>query len=390
MSFSLSPYEIYQVLILLGLMMLSGNLFINLFVFRRPPLASKDHLKETPLISVCIPARNEALNIGNLLRSLSEQDYPTFEVIVLNDRSEDDTAFVLESYQERLPQLRVINGEPLPAGWVGKCWACHQLSQVARGQYLLFTDADTQFVPQTLSTCVAHAQGTDAALLSLWPAQIAGTWSEKLIIPMVYLLLLVFLPHVLVNSLKNPGLGAANGQFIFFRRKEYDALGGHERVKGHLVEDVGLSRACLSEGFKLVNADGSELVMCRMYHRFADLWEGFTKNLRAAFEKQVGAFVFFGILQMFFFVLPFGFLVRQILCCGWAGLISLSGLLILAQIILIYGIRLVFAVNYKQSIIWAFAHPVGQILALVIALNSWRRTSFSSKGVTWKGRSYHS
>ncbi|MDL5050329.1 glycosyltransferase [Oscillatoria amoena NRMC-F 0135] len=289
---------VYAGVTMAALLMLWGNLLVNLFIFRRPPVVSASVLgSPAPLVSVCVPARNEALRIGNLLRSLAAQDYPDFEVIILNDRSEDDTTAVLQAWQNDIPRMRVMAGESLPRGWVGKCWACHQLSREARGHYILFTDADTILHPQCLSSAVQFAQAHDAALTSLWPRQVAGTWSEKLIIPFVYQLLLVFLPHALVNRISHAGLGAANGQFVLFRRSDYDALGGHEAVRNHLVEDVALARATLAAGRKLLNVDGTELVSCRMYHRFADLWEGFTKNLRAAFEKNAGAFVFFGVLQ---------------------------------------------------------------------------------------------
>jgi len=378
----------YILLTFVALLMLLGNLLVNFIFFRRPVNSPQGELNgNCPKISVCIPARNESLRIGNLLRSLSLQDYPDFEVIVLNDRSEDDTAFILQSWAKDLPQLKVIAGEKLPEGWVGKCWACHQLSSQATGEYLLFTDADTVFHPLCLSTALKHARDTDAALMSLWPMQVAGTWSEKLIIPFVYLLLLVFLPHALVNRVRNAGLGAANGQFIFYRRKDYFELGGHETVKNHLVEDVALARACLRAGRRLVNADGTDLVSCRMYHRFLDLWEGFTKNLRAAFEKSVGAFLFFGFLQLAVFVMPFLLLLIMMTRHGWDFIGTPIGTLLVLQIALIYLIRLIFSLRYRQSVVWALAHPFGQVLALVIAMNSWIQTSFLG-GVKWKGRTY--
>ncbi len=380
--------NVYVLLAFAALLMLLGNLLVNFLFFRRPAKVSAANAgADLPRISICVPARNESLRIGNLLRSLSQQDYPDFEVIVLNDRSEDDTAAVLASWQKDLPSLKVISGEALPAGWVGKCWACHQLSQHATGDYLLFTDADTVFDSHCLASAVHHAREHDAALMSLWPRQIAGTWSEKLIIPMVYLLLLVFLPHALVNRRRDPRLGAANGQFIFYRALDYRELGGHETVKNRLVEDVALSRVCLAAGCRLINADGVELVSCRMYHRFSDLWEGFTKNLRAAFDKSAGAFVFFGLLQLTIFVMPFLLLPVLLYFRGTNLLHEWAGILLLAQIALIYVIRLIFAWRFKQSALWAFAHPAGQILALVIAANSWFQTSFMG-GVSWKGRLY--
>ncbi|MDX2226533.1 MAG: glycosyltransferase [Verrucomicrobiae bacterium] len=376
---------LYQAGVTLVLAALFLNLLWNLRYFIRPRPQTPPH--NAPMISVCIPARNEALRIGNLLRSLSRQDYPNFEVVILNDHSEDDTEKVIESYRGDLPRLKVIRGQSLPAGWVGKCWACHQAGRQAEGEYLLFTDADTVHAPTSLSSAYHAALEHRSGMLSLWPRQIAETWSEKLIIPFIYLLLLVFLPHGLANRVRNGSMGAANGQFVFFHRRDYDRLGGHESVRHHLVEDVALARATIRAGLRMVNLDGCRQVECRMYHRFADLWEGFTKNLRAAFEDNVAGFVFFGVVQLTVFVMPFGFLLLCLLPGngGVPGLLSLY--LVLAQIVMIALIRLVFALRFHQSVAWAVLHPVGQILALVIALNSWYHTSFRG-AVTWKGRRY--
>ena len=203
-----------------------------------------------------VPARNEARRIEPCLRSLLAQDYPNYEVIVLDDHSEDDTArVVLDLGLARAPTStrRLIAGRPLPAGWTGKGWACHQLAAAARGEYLLFTDADTAHAPEALGACLGKAIDTGASLLSAWPRQETGTWSERAVIPLVYVLLLGALPHRMLRRLQrrpeyarwmSPGglatLGAANGQYLLFRRDAYEQIGGHAAVCDHLVEDVAL------------------------------------------------------------------------------------------------------------------------------------------------------
>ena len=244
------------------------------------------------------------------------QDYPNYEVLVLDDHSEDDTAAVVLGEVSRAKKVIAAacsKGRPLPPGWTGKAWACHQLAAEARGEYLLFTDADTAHEPAALGAFLGHALDTDAALLSAWPRQVTGTWSEHAVIPLVYVLLLGALPHYLLRRLQrhpeyargaSPAslrtLGAANGQYMLFRRDAYEAIGGHAAVRDHLVEDVALGRlvaARTAEGMRLINCDGSRLVRCRMYASFAEVWEGFTKNLRAAFAESAVPFWVFGALQ---------------------------------------------------------------------------------------------
>ena len=279
---------------------------------------------------------------------------------------------------------------------VGKNWACHQLSQsaVLESRYLLFTDADTIHSPVCIRTALAHAVSARADQLSLWPDQITGTWSEKLVIPLGYLLFMAFHPFPLLRLLqKKPeraarwgftrarlaALGAANGQFLLFRRDSYQNLGGHAALKDHLVEDIAFGRKVASrtgEGMRLLNADGIYLLRCRMYSGFSELWEGFSKNLRPVFEESHVGFMLFGVVIFSLFLLPF-------------LLLPLSGSLLSAAwiaVILIMGMRFMIAMRFQTSWLGFIAHPFGVILALLIALNSWRLCQ--TKGVSWKGRNY--
>jgi len=171
----------------------------------------------------------------------------------------------------------------------------------------------------------------------------------------------------------------ANGQFLLFRRVDYFALGGHEAVHNHLVEDVAMGRrvaARTADGFRLLNTNGTLLVECRMYESLAGVWDGFTKNCRAAFEDSLVSFLSAGLVQVAVFLAPF-------------ALVFVPGpgrLLALAEVLAIYGLRLLYAARYRSSILGAFLHPLGEILGLLIALNSWRRSA--GAGVEWKGRLY--
>lgn len=351
-------------------------------------------LPDPPLVSILVPARNESRRIAACLTSLLAQDYPRFELLLLDDNSEDDTAALARAAAPS-ETLQIIPGAPLPEGWTGKSWACHQLAAAATGDYLLFTDADTVHAPDALAAVMTHARATSSALLSAWPRQITGTWSERAVIPLVYVLLLGALPHyVLARLQRRPEyarwssprwletLGAANGQFMLFTRAGYDAIGGHESVRDHLVEDVALGRRVAARtalGMKLVNCDGSRIVDCRMYESFPEVWEGFTKNLRAAFSDSAAAFWIFGGIQTAGLFMPFVFACLP----GWNGRWEWIPL---AQVAWLYALRLALALRFRTSILSVWMHPFGHALSLAIGLNSWRLSS--KKGVAWKGRTY--
>lgn len=389
---------VYHLAVTAFLLLVTLNVALNWRLFAGPSPRDFGTAVSAPLVSVLVPARNEALRITPCLQSLVAQDYPHYEILVLDDHSHDETAEVVLSMgftRGKMGPRRLLAGLALPEGWTGKSWACHQLAAAARGKYFLFTDADTAHEPAALGAFIGHALDTDAALLSAWPRQVTGTWCEHAVIPLVYVLLLGALPHYLLRRLQQrpeyaratskhrlETLGAANGQYILFRRDAYETIGGHAAVRGHLVEDVALGRlvaARTAEGLRLINCDGSRMVRCRMYTSFAEVWEGFTKNLRAAFDESSFSFWLFGAFQTAGLLLPFAFACAPGLNGRWWWLPVL-------QVAWIYALRLLLAARFQTSWLGAWLHPLGQAMSLAIGLNSWRLST--QKGVTWKGRTY--
>ena len=383
----------YHAIVLGGLLLALVGVLANLACFRGLRSAAPPGAGDAPRVSILVPARNEAHNIEPCVASLLAQDYPDFELIVLDDHSADGTGDLVRALGLRLDgPRRIISGAPLPAGWTGKNWACHQLAQAAAGEFLFFTDADTTHAPGTLSATVFAARAARADLLSAWPRLITRTWSEKLIIPMILLLGLVLYPHwfvvlcqrfpQLANGLPQSArraLGAANGQFLFFTRAAYDRIGGHSALRDHLVEDVALGRAIaerIGHGMRLINCEALRFSTCRMYRSFPEVWEGFTKNLRAAFEGSLAAFLTIGGMQIGGFLLPFVFVF----------FVEAARPLVIAQLAVIYLIRVALTLRFRTSWLSCALHPLAETLALAIGLNSWRR--LATTGVRWKGRVY--
>jgi len=382
---------LYHLAVLAGLLLGLASVLANLACFDglRP---AKPPPSGAPLVSILVPARNEALNIALCARSLLRQDYPNCELLVLDDHSTDGTGDILRGLglSETGGRNRVLDGAALPPGWTGKNWACHQLAAPARGEFLFFTDADTEHAPGTVSAAVAYAQRNRADLVSAWPRLVTVTWGEQLIIPMILVVGLVMYPHWLVLFLqKHPhvaaglplsarrALGAANGQFMFFTRTAYDRIGGHATVRDHLVEDVALGRAMAARmggGMRLFNCESLEFSTCRMYRSFGETWAGFTKNLRPAFESSLVGFLALGLWQFCGYLLPF-----VLAFCA-------PHPLVFAQIGVIYLIRILLTVRFRTSWLSCALHPVGEALALGIGLNSWLRSA--REGVSWKGRTY--
>ncbi len=380
-------------LAILALLLLSlGGVLANLSRFDSLPAATPGD--DAPLVSILVPARNEARNIEACVRSLLAQDYPRFQLVVLDDHSDDGTGDLIRALglSEESGSRTLLHGQTLPDGWAGKNWACHQLAQRARGDFLFFTDADTIHAPGTVTAAVAYARVKRADLVSAWPRLLTGTLGEKLIIPMILLLGMAMYPHWLVVWLQErpriaallPArflrtIGAANGQFLFFTRTAYDRLGGHQSMRDHLVEDVAFGRAVtarMGEGMRLFNCDALRFSTVRMYRSFAETWEGFTKNMRPAFEGNLAAFLLVGAVQFACFLFPF------LALFGPPELRALA----VAEVALIYAIRIILTARFRTSWLGCVLHPFGHALSLAIGLNSWRCSA--GGGVSWKGRRY--
>jgi glycosyltransferase involved in cell wall biosynthesis len=228
-------------------------------------------------LSAIVPARNEERTIARVVASLAEQP-EVREIVVVNDQSSDGTAGILQSLTAEQPKLRTFEAEPLPPGWVGKNHAAWLGAERAKGDWLLFTDADAVHLPGSAARALADAESFEAALVSYSPEQEMHTWWERALIPFIYCRLSQLYSYSAVNSPDSPA-AAANGQYLLIRRDAYEQIGGHAAVRGEVLEDVALARLAKSAGFRLHFGPGDGICRVRMYASFGAMWEGWTKNL---------------------------------------------------------------------------------------------------------------
>ncbi len=373
----------YQILVVLFLLVFLCIALLNLRDLKAIP-QSAPH--DGVLASVLVPARNEELNIERCLRSLLRQDYHAFEILVLDDGSTDSTPSILYRLSAEFPgRLRLLQGKPLPDGWHGKAWACFQLSEAASGERLLFTDADTMHEPDALRRALGALAASGSDMLSLTPRQELESFWEKLVVPLIYFILMSFLPVRLVWQSPRPAFSFANGQFILFKREIYRRIGGHAAVRDAIVEDVWLCMAVKKSGGRVSAFDGSGIVSCRMYRTLREIWEGFSKNLFAGLGYSTPALVLLMTMLLGVYIGPVLFTLYAI----QGGDLSLSLFLLpLLQILLALLSRLLITRFFGQPLLFAFLHPLSQLVLLAIAGNSFYLAK-SGKGSRWKGRSYN-
>ena len=357
--------------------------FWNLWILRprKYPRAANNDL---PFVSVLVPARNEEHNIENILASLLNQDYPHYEVIVLNDSSEDSTGTIISKLKQRHPELVVLQGMPLEKGWTGKCFACSQLYRASRGEFILFTDADTTHRSNSLRDSIAIAMNRNADMVTLFPAMTMKSFAEKLIMPLLWFTVMLLLPFYFVDKKGFVKFSIGIGPFMLFRRSAYEAIGGHSAVKNAIVEDVWLARKIKEHGLQLVVADGREMLSVRMYRSLKEIWNGFSKNIFAGFEFSSIALFSVNIMYFLLFFLPFLLFLIQ-LSCGLSY--DLTTILLLSQVIIIYVCRAAISARFRLGFISTILHPLGALSVPVIAVNSWRWIA-GGKGACWKGRTY--
>jgi chlorobactene glucosyltransferase len=373
--------------------LLIGGLFLLTYAFytylRHVP-TSKIPDRELPFVSILVPARNEELKIGRCIKSLLDQNYPNFELIVIDDRSTDRTGEIIQSYADKDPRIKFVHGKDAPSGWIGKCNALAHAVGYASGDWYVFTDADTYHRPNSIRDSVSYAIENKVDLISFVPFQELGTFWEQIV---MHILLSSFLIGDPFHSVNDPRAerAYAYGQYIVCRRSSYLAVGGHQSVRDEIVEDHAIARVFKEKAYKILVADGKPLYSVRMYTDLESMWQGWTKNLYSLIDSRVFNLVM--ILAVINWVIYYpwvevGILGRMLISGeSFASMQSLV-LMVLLQFILLaawFG----KATDHHQGISWRhfFLLPLGGIVVTALYLHAAYLVLTGSQ-VNWKGRRY--
>ncbi len=375
---------LYQIIVAAGLFVFMLNLIFNLKSLKKPDVKGVIP-GQAPFISVLIPARDEADNIEACLDSLRKQDYPDFEVLVLDDNSSDDTAVIVARLAAEDSRIHLLHGEPLPDGWAGKPFACYQLALEARGDWLLFVDADTIHAPAMLRSMMHLALQTRPALLSGFPRQLASSWPQKVAIPVLYFIILSWLPLWWLQGCKKPRPSLAIGQFLLFPRDEYWRIGGHRAVQSRILEDVWLGVEINRHGGRHLAVDLSPVVSCNMYHNIRAMWEGFVKWIYSVAALSPAALVAMMVVAYICYFAPFYYLWNELFV---AVTPSEWRYVVVFQVAVVLLMRWAIDSRFKESVISAPLHPVGLSFLFLSCIYAGAQRILGA-GVRWKQRLYN-
>jgi len=321
-------------------------------------------------VSILIPARNEEENIILLLESIKKQDYSNFEAIILDDDSTDNTYNLVSQFCAHNQKFQVVKGKTLPADWLGKNFACHQLAAFADGKYFLFLDADESIKRGLINSLIDRTEMGKLTLLSVFTNQVMVSIGEKLTVPLMHFILLNLLPLRLVRYAKNPAFAAASGQCMFFNAKNYRENNWHEKVKHQVVEDVEIIKLIKQEEYNAEALLGNSLIYCRMYKSMTESLNGFSKNLLAGFGNNILILLFYLLLVI----------VGPVIL-----ILNFNAVLLVLPITLIVLSRMMISYLSGQNVlINLILHPLQMLFFLVISFISIQK-HISKKG-TWKGR----
>ncbi|HEX6693728.1 MAG TPA: glycosyltransferase family 2 protein [Longimicrobiales bacterium] len=344
--------------------------------------------EEAPMVSVIVPMRNEAENITTCMSTLLATKYPRWEIIIVDDDSVDGTADIARAIAEGSRGTVIfVAGKPLPPGWLGKSWACWQGYQMASGDVLLFTDADTRHNEALLGHAVGALMAEKADLATVLPRQLMESPWERIVLPHIFVtIMLRFHDVAKLSRTRNPRAVIANGQFMLFTREGYLAVGGHESVRDTVVEDLRLAQRVVEEDRRLLAAHAENLMETRMYRSLRGIIEGWSKNVALGSREAVPRWFapyaawILGILELCFWVVPPAVLLASLFgdvgefLAGWS----------LTASVVSYIFWLAIALQFRIPTLTALFYPVGGLVTTGIFL----RSAIRGERVQWRGREY--
>ena len=394
-------------LILYILIIISLGAWILYFVvvmsnFKKTPHLSKkslkNPLKNPPLVTVIIPSRNEETRIGNCIKTLKLQKYPNLEFIIVDD-STDNTVKVIKNIAKDDIRFKIIKQEKLPKGWIGKPFALQQGSKIAKGEWLLFIDADTYYDPAIIERAVEYALEKKLDMLSVAPRHICKSFWEKVIQPIPLGAIPAILPLAKTNDPKSK-VALAIGPFIMIKHSTFKNLDGYQSIKGFINDDTRLAKLVKSSGYKIGIANAQTMMNLKMYDRFGEIWQGWSKNvfLGMVQNRQIKSKLSQFVLLLALVFILFDLLVFPSLALLISILISIITQSFTWQYFFIFLV-LTWLLSISSLVFVQISHKIGKaryapltlslggIVFIGIFLNSGIKT-LSGKKVTWKGRKY--
>lgn len=347
---------------------------------------------QLPSISVIVPVRNEETKIARCLESLAKQDYPNFEIVVIDDNSTDASGRIIAEIAARHANFKVIQGRESRPGWLGKCNALDHGTPQAKGEWLVFSDADTYHHPNSLRDAVGAAINYKVDMISFMPVQELYSFSERIVMPTLLGSFLIGDPTNTINDPKS-SRAYAYGQYIMVRRTTYDAIGGHESVKDQILDDISIGRVTKQKGFSVTACDGRPLYTVRMYSNFPEVWSGWTKNAYAIINCNIVGLIGIIVLLNLWFVAPFLTLATATFAPQlFSNTIQMPAvwLLIGTQFISLiywYARSTAFYKGLEPLLLYFFLLPLGAISVSALYINS-ASCFLTGKQVKWKDRDY--
>lgn len=382
---SISIYMV-STLFILGLFLLTCAFYYCLKTVDKSTIADSD----LPFISVLIPARNEEGKIERCIESILNQDYPNFELIIIDDRSTDRTGEIIAGYAEKDPRVKFVQGKDAPDGWIGKCNALAHSVRYASGDWFIFTDADTYHHPNSLRDAVSYAVESKLDLLSFVPVQELGSFPERLVMPVLLSSFLLGDPFNTVND-QDAKRAYAYGQYVMCRRDPYIATGGHQAVRDEIVEDHAMARVFKEKGYKIGVADGKSLYSVRMYTDWESMWQGWTKNLYSFIDSKVSNLFIILVLMNTVLLLPY-FELAWVIAEWIEGDVTVSlyrlTFFVLAQYVVLFSwFKRVSEHHAGTNWMHFFLIPFGGVAVSGLFLHAAYLVLFGEQ-VSWKGRKY--
>ena len=369
--------------LLLTIVILSGYTFLvsvlNVFSFSKPkPLFPK----KQNLLSIIVPCRNEEENINNCVQSILIQDYENFELLLIDDNSTDNTWNIIQNLAKNNDKILPLKGESLPKDWAGKNWACDQASRKSSGDFLLFIDADTTLSKYAVSSGLKQIEDNKIEFLTLVPKRKFFNFTDYLIWIMVSWFIFSWIPFYIARKTPYSLLAAGFGQFLLFNKEAYNKIGGHDHIKGLVLDDFELARSIKNFGFSSSLMDGTSLVETNGYKTSLESVDGHAKSIFATFRYNILLFLlaFFGLLILFYvpFLNVFSFLFGL-------EIQSFYLVLSLSSIGFIFMSILLSSKAFSISIFSSFIYPIAMIVLLFSGYRSFL-SSFDGE-IKWKGRS---